>query len=124
MRLAPLLLALAACGDDAPDPCDRMCAAAASLYGGCLEEWGAGWEAAGYEDDRDFLGSCETWAWELRLLEEDAVKTGEIARDGQVDAVCRERAAALSAEDAACEAFTGLDWHTPPWRVDPDTGAR
>ena len=123
MPRALLLLALAGCADDAPDPCARMCDAAAALYGGCLEEWGAGWEAAGYEDDRDFLGSCETWAWQLRVLEEDAVETGEIAEGGQVDAVCRERAADLSAEDAACEAFTSLDWHTPPWRESADTGA-
>lgn len=114
-----LLLALLACAD-APDPCARMCARAEALYGACLESWGLGWEAAGYADADDFLGRCETWAWEMRLLEEDAVRRGELEEAGAVDAACQERAdrfeqAAADPADLDCEAYTGEAWDQVPW---------
>lgn len=89
-----------------------MCEAAASLYGGCLREWGADWEAAAYADEEDFLDACGTWVREMRQLEADADHLGA------TDQTCEERAAAFTAEDATCEAFTGLDWHTPPWELE------
>ncbi len=89
-----------------------MCEAAASLYGGCLRDWGADWEAAAYADEEDFLDACGTWAWEMRQLEAD------VDHPGATDQTCEERAAAFTAEDATCEAFTGLDWHTPPWELE------
>ena len=61
---------------------------------------------AGYEDETDFLGSCGTWGWEMAQLEEEP---------GALAAVCAERRDGLAAEDAACEDFTGIDWHTTPW---------
>jgi len=102
-----LLLLVGACAE--PDVCTPMCEAAAELYGGCLSDWGAGWEAAAYTDEADFLDACSTWAWEMQQLEVDAGQQGATA------AACEERAAAFSAEDAECDAFTGVDWHNPPW---------
>jgi hypothetical protein len=102
-----LLALLAACAE--PDACTPMCAAAGQLYGGCLQDWGADWEAAAYADEADFLDACDTWAWEMHQLERDAGRTGA------TDAACAEREAALTADDATCESFTGIDWHTPPW---------
>ena len=110
-----LLLALLSCADTAPDPCPDMCRAGASLYGGCLESWGLDWSAAGFEDDADFLEVCETWAWEMRMLEEAA---GE---SGTVDATCEERDALFT--DGDCDDFTGVDWSDFPWDPEAvDTG--
>jgi hypothetical protein len=89
-----------------------MCSSAAELYGGCLEDWGVGWEAAGYDDEDDFLGSCSTWAWEMQVLEDDAVERGE-AVGGEVAAICAERRALLDAEDATCQTYTDLEWGAP-----------
>ena len=66
-------------------------------------------------DEEDFLDSCETWAWELRLLEEDALDQGVIDEIGQVDATCRQRQAAFMADDATCDTYTGIDWNDAPW---------
>ncbi|MCP4806219.1 MAG: hypothetical protein GY913_05480 [Proteobacteria bacterium] len=107
-----MLLLLVACADP-PDPCDPMCAEAAALYGDCLADWGVGWDAAGYEDASDYEGRCTTWAWEARVLEEDAVERGQ-AELGDVDAVCDERLEALSVEDASCDVVTSMEW-TVPW---------
>jgi hypothetical protein len=86
-----------------------MCEGAARLYGGCLRDWGAGWEAAAYADEADFLDACTTWAWEMKQLEAEA------GREGSTEAACEERGAAMTADTATCEAFTGVDWHNPPW---------
>ncbi|HCH65195.1 MAG TPA: hypothetical protein DFR83_20490 [Deltaproteobacteria bacterium] len=99
-----------------PDPCDPMCEAAANLYGGCLEDWGAEWTSAGYDDEAHFLESCQTWAWSTRLLEADAEESG------QINAVCRERQALFT--DGTCTDFTSLDWSALPWQVEPDTGTQ
>ncbi len=108
-----LLLSIVACGEPAADPCEPMCSSAAALYGGCLEGWGLDWTAAGYEDEEDFLGSCATWAWELRVLEEAAIERGELAAGGHVDAVCEERAELF--QDGVCSDYTDIDWSQPPW---------
>lgn len=97
----------------APDPCTLMCEAAADLYGGCLRDWGAGWEAAAYADEDDFLDACGTWAWETRQLE---VEAGE---SGATDAACESREALFAAEDATCDDYTTMDWSTPPWAESP-----
>lgn len=107
-----MLLFLAACADP-PDPCAPMCAEAAALYGDCLADWGVGWDAAGYEDAADYEGRCTTWAWEARLLEEDAVDRG-VAEPGEIDAVCDERLAALSVDEPTCDVVTSMEW-TVPW---------
>jgi hypothetical protein len=103
--LFPLLLAAVGCGDGA-EPCEGMCDAAARVYGGCLTEWGTDWAAAGYADRADFLDACDTWAWEMRLLEDRAGSSGE------VDAVCAEQEATLSG--GGCDAFLDVDWNAPP----------
>ena len=125
-RLLPLLLtALAACAPDgAPPACVRMCVKAAALYGGCLDDWGADWPAAGYADEADFIGACETWAWEMSLLEADAVERGDTGAAGSLVGTCDDRGAAFSAPDATCDAYTGTDWNARPWEpAPPDTGS-
>ncbi len=104
-----MLWLLLACAAD-PDPCTPMCEGAAALYGGCLTDWGADWSAAGYTDEAGFLDACTTWAFQMRALEADAGRTGD------VDAECTAREARFTAEDATCEDYTGLDWNSPPWQ--------
>ena len=91
----------------ATDPCDAMCTAAAQLYGSCLSDWDADWTAAGYSDESDFIDACDTWAWEMRLLE------SEHGGAGAVDATCSERTVQFS--DGTCSDFTETDWNEMPW---------
>ena len=121
MSLRPVIvigaLLSSGCGPEPPDPCTPMCAAATTLYGSCLDGWGAAWTDAGYEDEADFLDACETWAWSARLLEDEAGETGRI------DATCRERTVQYT--DGTCEDFLATDWSTLPWQAPPtprDTG--
>ena len=99
---------LAACGTP-DDPCEAMCDAAAALYEGCLVEWGVSWDQAGFDGQLGFLESCDTWAWELRVLEEDAQEAGA------VDAICRERSALF--ESGTCDDYTSNDWDALPWEA-------
>lgn len=115
LRAFLLLVGQVACGPAPADPCLPMCAAAAALYGRCLDEAGADWAQAGFEDADDFTDSCETWAWEMRRLEADAVDRGHTAAQGALDAACADRDAAMRAVDATCAAYTGIDWSEPPW---------
>jgi len=118
LRSALLLVTLTTCADDGvPEACVEMCAAGAAVYGACLEDWGVSWAEAGHEDRSDFLGSCETWAWEMSLLEADAVDRGAPGAEGATAEACDERRAALRAPDATCEAWTDVDWSTPPWEA-------
>ncbi len=114
-------MAAVACETPAPSACTDMCGSAAALYGGCLEDWGVDWSAAGYEDEDQFLASCATWIWEMSLLEADALERGEIEQEGWLGPVCAERHAAFSAEDATCEAYTGVDWNDTPWQAPEET---
>lgn len=109
-----MLWLILACSEP-PDPCDDMCAAAAALYGGCLAEWGVEWSAAGYEDERDFTDACTTWAWEMHILEADAVERGVKGAAGATDALCEERTTLFSSADVTCTDYTGIDWNTTPW---------
>jgi len=92
-----------------------MCVAAADLYGACLEDWSADWASAGYADRDDFLDGCQTWAWEMSLLEEDAVEGGLAGAEGATARACTERERSMTAEDAVCEDYTGVDWNERPW---------
>lgn len=108
---------------EVPPACDQMCAAAAGLYGGCLSDWGVDWTAAGYRDEDDFLRSCETWGWEMNLLQADAIAQETWSDAGWLADTCATRRDALSAEDAACSAFTDIEWNNVPWSPDDgDTG--
>jgi hypothetical protein len=109
-----LLLSLLAC-DPPADPCAQMCAQAAAVQCGCLETWDGEWSDLGYTDQEDFYESCQTWAWEMRILERDAVQRGEIDEAGQVDAVCEERTAQLSTSGFSCKEWRGMDWSVTPW---------
>lgn len=110
----PLLaLLLLSCAAEA-DPCPAMCEAAAPLVQACLEAEGLDWGAAGYADEAAFLESCETWAWQARLLERDA------GQEGAVDATCQARAedftAAMADPEAPdCAAWTAVTWEEMPW---------
>ena len=120
MRWSVLLLPLfgiPGCSEP-PDPCAPMCAAATELYGGCLADWGVEWTSAGYEDEDDFRETCDTWAWQTRILEEEAEKSG------QINGLCEERRALF--ETGTCADFTGINWSELPWqsaRDDDDTAA-
>ena len=103
------MLLLLACADPVPVECTSMCSAAADLYGGYLEDWGVGWPEAGYSDRQDFLDRCEVWAWEMRLLEEDAGVSGHLEQ------VCIEREELLSSPEAICSDYTNIDWSEVPW---------
>jgi hypothetical protein len=93
-----MILLLLSCAQP-PPACAQMCQAAADLYGGCLEGWGADWSAAGYVDQADFLDACETWVWEQQLLE---------TRD--LPATCADRTRRYSAPAATCEEYTEDSW--------------
>ena len=98
-----------------PDPCAEMCSASTQVYGACLEEWGADWQAAGHEDARDYFHTCETWAWELRLLERDAKRSGDIDELGHVDQVCQSHDASLRTAEDPCQTWSNFDWNDLPW---------
>ena len=87
-----------------PEVCIDMCAAAAELYGSCLDGWGVSWVEAGFESEGSFLGSCETWSWEQSILTEDL---------SVVEGVCSERLDQFEAgiEAGDCTAYTGVDWN-------------
>ena len=110
-----LLLALLAC-EEAPDPCVDMCAEAAAVQCGCLDAWGSDWSDLGYRDQQDFYERCQTWAWEMRLLESDAVGRGALEEGGVVDEVCEERTEALEAPEMTCSEFSSMDWSVTPWQ--------
>jgi hypothetical protein len=92
-----------------------MCAAATELYGGCLTDWGVEWANAGYDDEEDFRETCDTWAWQARILEAEA------GRSGQIDATCRTRTALFT--NGTCEDFTSINWSELPWHASDDTGS-
>ncbi|MED5371294.1 MAG: hypothetical protein VX899_09785 [Myxococcota bacterium] len=109
----PIWLSLLACAahpDQAPEPCLQMCAEAQSLYGACLEDWGLGWEDAGYSDGQDFQASCEVWTWELLVLEEEEISAGDPSAAHRTESMCSERLADLSADEATCSAYTEQQW--------------
>ncbi len=110
-----LWIFVALLGCQSADPCAAMCQSAADLYGGCLSDWDTNWAAAGYDNRPDFISACETWAWEMRILERDARRHSDVKK-GAVDRACQRRDECFLAPDATCEDFTGLDWNTPPWK--------
>lgn len=116
-RGVPLIWALLmACTPQVPPVCVDMCAAATELYGGCLDDWGVGWSDAGYDDQAAFRDSCETWAWEVAVLEQDAVKQGTIDQAGSLEPECQARLDVLTAPDATCSAYTEMAWDELPWQ--------
>ena len=98
-----LLVLLPACTDAVPQSCIAMCRDGASLYGGCIEDWGLDWPAVGYEDRAAFLLSCETWAWQAEQLTRD--------QPDWVETTCDRRQADFASPEATCETFTGVDWN-------------
>lgn len=103
--LPMLLLAASSC---APDPCVETCNQAQAVFAGCLDAWGIDWTDAGYQDAEDYLDACLTWAWEMRILAEDA---GEA---DAVDTLCEERTQTLEA--GTCETYLAIDWNAVPWQ--------
>ena len=108
-----LLLMLLACGRE--DPCAAMCSAATRVYGGCLTSWDATWRDAGFADERDHFHSCETWAWEMRMLEKNALRRGNITALGHVDEHCSVKESELLSETMTCDEWSAIDWEAPLW---------
>ena len=108
-----LLLLWPACADQ--DPCPQMCSDATGVYGGCLSSWGADWQDAGFLDARAYFHSCETWVWEMRLLEREARARGKVDQLGHVDAFCVDISEQLTHSGATCDDWTAIDWETQPW---------
>ena len=114
-RLVTIATLLMGCQVEAPAACADMCRAAASLYGDCRADDGLDWPAAGYTDAADHQDRCETWAWEMAVLEDDAVARGDTEAEGATARVCAARRDALSADTATCSDYTDMDWNTTPW---------
>ena len=110
------LLAVTACAEeDIPVVCEQMCLSAASVYGECLAEWDVEWSATDYDDKQAFIHSCETWAWEMEKLQNDAVRNGLIAETDWLKSTCTERHALLSKDESICSDYTDIDWNNTPW---------
>ena len=105
-RFLPVLF-LGSCTGAEEDSCEDMCLAAADLYGGCLQEWGEGWETAGYTCREDYIHSCNTWAWETKILATD------VGAEEVVQEVCLDRAALF--ESGECSDYTSVDWNEDLW---------
>jgi hypothetical protein len=97
-----------------------MCVHAAELYEPCLIEWGLDWPAAGYDDRAHFLGSCDTWSWEMAQVHRDALRRGLTEERDWLVNTCDARSAAFSAPEATCDDYTSVDWDSVPWSVTGD----
>ena len=87
-----------------------MCESAEVLTRDCLFEWDLDWDAAGYEDEKAFQNSCETWIWEQQQLISAAENRGEEQTD--LADVCASRYKVLASDSATCEQM-GL-WSEEP----------
>ena len=103
---------LISCGVKAEPSCLELCEQTATAYDSCLQQQDLDWQATDYSGRDDFIGRCETWAWELSMLERDALKRGEIEQP-QVDGACQERNVVM-AESEPCDAVTTA-WSAVPW---------
>jgi len=97
-----------------PEECVDMCHAATNVFASCLLSWGVQWQSTGYADAADYTASCETWAWEMSMLETDAVQR-EVTHAGVLQASCDDRLTQLTQAQTNCEVYTQIDWNTPPW---------
>ena len=113
--MAALGIGLGGCAPEVPESCVAMCEAATGVYGDCLVEWELDWPAAGYDDAEAFTASCETWAWEMRVLHRDALRRGLTDERQWLDQTCEERSTTLSSEGVTCEDYTAIDWNEVPW---------
>jgi len=111
--MSVLLVLLYSCAQ--PDPCPEMCSTSTQIYGGCLSAWGADWQDAGYEDANAYFHACETWVWEMRLIEKKAKSNGDIEALGHVDGYCEDVESKLSRPDVTCDDWTEIDWKNQPW---------
>ena len=98
-----------------PPACDDLCALAAARQETCLEDGGLDWSAMGYTDASDFDASCQTWLWELSLLEADATKQGDASAAGALRGTCIDWMAMLQDDRSTCAEVMELDWNTLPW---------
>ncbi len=104
-------LLLSSC-DPAVDACDGMCQAAANAQEACLSEWEAQWVDFGYADKPDYLNACDTWAWEMDLLQKDAQPNDATSTAQEI---CLERHNWLGSETFTCESWLSIDWNETPW---------
>ncbi|MEE2750118.1 MAG: hypothetical protein VX519_01705 [Myxococcota bacterium] len=94
------------------EACDDMCRAAANAQEACLSEWGSEWEDLGYVDRSDYLNSCDTWAWEMHLLEKDARVPNA---PNATEEICLDRQEWLDSNSFTCESWQDVDWNETPW---------
>lgn len=106
-------LALAAlfggCVPAAPAECLTLCDAVAEATSACLEAEELTWAAKGYDDEADFLASCETWAWEQAQLAQ-----GDLDELGERCAASEEAVRALPTPPS-CAEITATRWSSPSW---------
>ena len=112
--LSIVLYALLSCSDQ-PQPCAGFCQASSKLYDQCLRDGGASWEDSQWNSQEGYLHSCQTWQWEMLLLEEDALNRDELSEPFLQD-YCQEKEQLFLAEEATCTDFSDLNWSSPPWK--------
>jgi len=98
-----------------PEICDDMCKVAADMQESCISEWTAQWTDIGYTGKSDYKHACETWAWEMHLLEGDAQKAGNQSASDATEEICLERLEWLQSESLDCDAWQSIDWNGTPW---------
>ena len=105
------LVAMASgCSVETPPVCATTCATLLEAQQSCLDDLELEWTDLGHESPESFAHSCETWSWELAVLERDAVRRGEATKGAAADH-CAERTAELG--DASCIDLQRLDWRVP-----------
>jgi hypothetical protein len=102
-----LSLGLGACAPEAPPSCLTLCDAVAEATSACLMAEGLQWSAKGYDDEADFLSSCETWAWEQAQLNQGALE--------ELEEGCAASEAAVRAlpSPPTCAEITATGWSSP-----------
>lgn len=115
LRTLGTLLLVTACGQEqVPEVCGDMCVSATLLYGACVQDWGASFEDAGYSSAQGFLESCDTWAWQRALFEEEALSEGALNAAGWLADTCEQGLSLFDAPDAVCSDYFGFDWLAVP----------
>ena len=113
-RWVPILLATACGQERVPPVCADMCVSATLLYGACVQDWGASFEDAGYSSAQGFLESCDTWAWQRALFEEEALSEGTLKASGWLADTCEQGLVIFDAPDAVCSDYFEFDWQQVP----------
>lgn len=115
LRSLGALLLVTACGQEkVPEACGDMCVSAALLYGACLQDWGSSFEEAGYSSAQGFLESCDTWAWQRALFEEEVLSGGAKKASGWLADTCEQGLEIFDRPGAVCADYFDFDWQMVP----------